>query len=72
MALLPRPFVNLVAGQNLQTLLEYYTKVTDANRDKARQVLDELMGEQSSWLCEFARLARFIQNALNSKFYTVV
>jgi len=43
--LLTRHCVNLVGGQNLQTLHEYYTEVSDANRDKARQVLDELMGE---------------------------
>ncbi len=32
-ALLPRPSVNWEDGQNLKTLHEYYTKVTDANRD---------------------------------------
>ena len=31
---------------------EYHTKVSDANRDKARQVLDELMGEEVNFFSE--------------------
>jgi hypothetical protein len=41
----PKTLCELGGWSKPETLHEYYTKVTDANRDKARQVLDKLMGE---------------------------
>ena len=41
----PKTLCELGGWSNASTLHEYYTRVSDANRDKARQVLDELMGE---------------------------
>jgi integrase len=41
----PKTLCELGGWSKPETLHEYYTKVSDANRDKARRVLDELMGE---------------------------
>jgi integrase len=41
----PKTLCELGGWSNPSTLHEYYTRVSDANRDKARQVLDELMEE---------------------------
>ena len=39
----PKTLCELGGWSNPSTLHEYYTRVSDANRDKARQVLDDLM-----------------------------
>ena len=41
----PKTLCELGGWSNPSTLHEYYTRVSDANRDKARQVLDDLMKE---------------------------
>jgi site-specific recombinase XerD len=41
----PKTLCELGGWSNPSTLHEYYTRVSDANRDKARQVLDDLMRE---------------------------
>jgi integrase len=41
----PKTLCELGGWSNPSTLHEYYTRVSDANRDKARQVLDDLMME---------------------------
>ena len=41
----PKTLCELGGWSKPETLHEYYTKVSDANRDKARQVLDDLFGE---------------------------
>lgn len=41
----PKTFCELGGWSKPETLHEYYTKVSDANRDKARKVLVELMEE---------------------------
>ena len=41
----PKTLCELGGWSNPSTLHEYYTRVSDANRDKARQVLDDLMEE---------------------------
>ena len=41
----PKTLCELGGWSNPTTLHEYYTRVSDANRDKARQVLDDLMKE---------------------------
>jgi len=40
----PRTLCELGGRSKPETLHDYYTRVSDANRDKARKVLDELMG----------------------------
>ena len=40
----PKTLCELGGWSNPSTLHEYYSRVSDANRDRARQVLDELMG----------------------------
>lgn len=42
----PKTLCELGGWSKPETLHEYYSKVSDANRDKARRVLDELMGEE--------------------------
>ena len=41
----PKTLCELGGWSNPNTLHEYYSKVSDANREKARQVLDRIMGE---------------------------
>lgn len=41
----PKTLCELGGWSDPSVLNEYYNKVTDANRDKARRILDELMGE---------------------------
>jgi len=41
----PKTLCELGGWSDPSVLHEYYSKATDANRDRARQVLDELMGE---------------------------
>jgi len=41
----PKTLCELGGWSDPSVLNEYYSKVTDANRDRAKQVLDELMGQ---------------------------
>ena len=41
----PKTLCELGGWSDPSVLHEYYSKTTDANRDRARQVLDDLMGQ---------------------------
>lgn len=41
----PKTLCELGGWSDPSVLNEYYSKATDANKDRARQVLDDLMGE---------------------------